>query len=113
MPAVEVLVLAGVLSEMTERPRLDAAAREDCRRWSDVLNRLRKVQVRRVPGFVEEGAQGLDERARVPWYGVGEGIQGIGQAAQDVRGRPGRAVQRFLEVRPDQVAQVFDGGEIG
>ena len=39
MPAVEVLVLAGVLSEMTERPRLDAAAREDCR-WSDVLNRL-------------------------------------------------------------------------
>jgi hypothetical protein len=32
MPAVEVLVLAGVLSEMTERPRLDAAAREDCRR---------------------------------------------------------------------------------
>jgi hypothetical protein len=32
MPAVEVLVLAGVLSEMTERPGLDAAAREDCRR---------------------------------------------------------------------------------
>jgi hypothetical protein len=40
MPAVEVLVLAGVLSEMTERPGLDGAAREDCRRWSDVLNRL-------------------------------------------------------------------------
>jgi hypothetical protein len=33
-------VLAGVLSEMTERPGLDGAAREDCRRWSDVLNRL-------------------------------------------------------------------------
>jgi hypothetical protein len=40
MPAVEVLVLAGVLSELTERPGLDAAAREDCRRWSDVLNQL-------------------------------------------------------------------------
>jgi len=40
MPAVEVLVLAGVLSEMTERPGLDGAAREDCRHWSDVLNRL-------------------------------------------------------------------------
>lgn len=40
MPAVEVLVLAGVLSEMTERPGLDAATREDCRRWSEDLSRL-------------------------------------------------------------------------
>ena len=40
MPAVEVLVLAGVLSELTERPGLDAATREDCRRWSEDLSRL-------------------------------------------------------------------------
>jgi hypothetical protein len=40
MPAVEVLVLAGVLSEMSERPGPDAALREDCRRWSEDLNRL-------------------------------------------------------------------------
>ena len=40
MPAVEVLVLAGVLSEMSERPGPDAALRKDCRRWSEDLNRL-------------------------------------------------------------------------
>jgi hypothetical protein len=40
MPVVEVLVLAGVLSEMSERPGPDAAVREDCRRWSEDLNRL-------------------------------------------------------------------------
>lgn len=37
MPAVEVLVLAGVLSELTERPEPDAAVREDCLRWSNEL----------------------------------------------------------------------------
>ena len=37
MPAVEVLVLAGVLSEMTERPEPDAGVREDCLRWSNEL----------------------------------------------------------------------------
>jgi hypothetical protein len=40
MRAVEVLALAGVLIEMTERPWLDAAAREACRCWSGILNRL-------------------------------------------------------------------------
>ena len=34
MPDIEVLVLAGVLAEMTDRPGPDPAARGDCRRWS-------------------------------------------------------------------------------
>lgn len=40
MPAVEVLVLAGVLHETTDRPGPDAATRDDCRRWSAYLNHL-------------------------------------------------------------------------
>ena len=34
MAPIEVLVLAGVLREMTERPGPDPIAREGCRRWS-------------------------------------------------------------------------------
>jgi hypothetical protein len=40
MPPIEVLVLAGVLNEMTDRPGPDPAARNRCRRWSDHLARL-------------------------------------------------------------------------
>ena len=36
---IEVLVLAGVLREMTERPEPDAITREGCRRWSAYLAR--------------------------------------------------------------------------
>jgi hypothetical protein len=43
MPAIEVLVLAGVLTEMTDRPGPDAAARDDCRRWSAFLAHLLAV----------------------------------------------------------------------
>jgi hypothetical protein len=39
MAPVEVLVLAGVLHEMTDRPGPDPAARSRCRRWSDHLAR--------------------------------------------------------------------------
>jgi hypothetical protein len=39
MAPVEVLVLAGVLHEMTERPGPDAITREGCRRWSAYLAR--------------------------------------------------------------------------
>lgn len=50
MPAVEVLVLAGVLSEMTERPQPDAAVREDCLRWSnEVVRLLRAASVASPP----------------------------------------------------------------
>jgi hypothetical protein len=34
MAPIEVLVLAGVLHEMTERPGPDPVTREGCRRWS-------------------------------------------------------------------------------
>ena len=34
MAPIEVLVLAGVLHEMTERPGSDPVTREGCRRWS-------------------------------------------------------------------------------
>ena len=34
MPGIEVLVLAGVLAEMTDRPGPDPAARQACRWWS-------------------------------------------------------------------------------
>jgi hypothetical protein len=40
MPAVEVLVLAGVLRETTDRPGPDLATRDDCRRWSAYLTHL-------------------------------------------------------------------------
>lgn len=43
MPAVEVLVLAGVLRETTDRPGPDLATREDCRRWSACLSHLLSV----------------------------------------------------------------------
>jgi|SRR5215217_1278292 len=39
MAPIEVLVLAGVLHEMTERPAPDAITREGCRRWSAYLAR--------------------------------------------------------------------------
>ena len=43
MPALEVFVLAGVLHEITDRPGLDAATRDDCRRWSAYLMHLLSV----------------------------------------------------------------------
>jgi hypothetical protein len=43
MPAIEVLVLAGVLHELTDRPGPDVATRDDCRRWSAYLNHLLSV----------------------------------------------------------------------
>jgi hypothetical protein len=43
MPAVEVLVLAGVLRETTDRPGPDVATRDDCRRWSAYLIHLLSV----------------------------------------------------------------------
>jgi hypothetical protein len=39
MAPIEVLVLAGVLHEMTERPGPDPITREGCRRWSAYLAR--------------------------------------------------------------------------
>ena len=39
MAPLEVLVLAGVLREMTERPGPDPIVREGCRRWSTYLAR--------------------------------------------------------------------------
>jgi len=39
MAPIEVLVLAGVLREMIERPGPDPIAREGCRRWSTYLAR--------------------------------------------------------------------------
>jgi hypothetical protein len=40
MPTSEVLALAGVLREATDRPGLSAAARTDCWSWSSYLARL-------------------------------------------------------------------------
>jgi hypothetical protein len=40
MAPIEVLVLAGVLREMTDRPGADLAAPPNCRRWSAHLARL-------------------------------------------------------------------------
>ncbi len=40
MPDKEVLVLTGVLAEMTDRPGPDPAARSDCHWWSAHLARL-------------------------------------------------------------------------
>ena len=43
MPAVEVLVLAGVLQETTDRPGPDLGTRDQCRRWSAYLIHLLSV----------------------------------------------------------------------
>jgi len=43
MPSVEVLVLAGVLAEMTDGPGPDLATRNACRWWSSDLARLLSV----------------------------------------------------------------------
>jgi hypothetical protein len=43
MPGVEVLVLAGVLADMTDRPGPDLATRDACRLWSSELARLLSV----------------------------------------------------------------------
>jgi hypothetical protein len=45
MPWVEVLVLAGVLADMTDRPGPDPATRDACRRWSaDLVHLLRATE---------------------------------------------------------------------
>jgi N-acetylglucosamine-6-phosphate deacetylase len=43
MPAIEVLVLAGVLADMTDRPGPDLAIRNACRWWSAELAGLLSV----------------------------------------------------------------------
>ena len=43
MPGIEVLVLAGVLADMTDRPGPDLAIRNACRRWSTKLAGLLSV----------------------------------------------------------------------
>jgi hypothetical protein len=43
MPGVEVLVLAGVLADMTDRPGPDLATRTACHWWSAELARLLSV----------------------------------------------------------------------
>jgi hypothetical protein len=43
MPGIEVLVLAGVLADMTDRPGPDLATRNACRRWSAELAGLLSV----------------------------------------------------------------------
>jgi hypothetical protein len=43
MDPIEVLVLAGVLREMTDRPGPDPAARHACSRWSAHLARVLSV----------------------------------------------------------------------
>ena len=43
MPGIEVLVLAGVLADMTDRPGPDLAIRNACRRWSAELAGLLSV----------------------------------------------------------------------
>jgi hypothetical protein len=49
MPPVEVLVLAGVLREATDRLALDPAARAACDRWSGRLARLLSAPAGRFP----------------------------------------------------------------
>lgn len=50
MAPIEVLVLAGVLHEMTERPGPDAITREGCRRWSAYL--ARRLSDASAPGVL-------------------------------------------------------------
>jgi hypothetical protein len=66
MPGVEVLVLAGVLSDMTDRPGPDLATRQACRAWSADLAQLLNVAsaataaaISQHPSFTEHRPQAL------------------------------------------------------
>ena len=67
MPGVEVLVLAGVLADMTDRPGPDLATRNGCRWWSLELARLLSVASaatiaaisQQPPSSSDRGPQGL------------------------------------------------------
>ena len=55
MPPVEVLVLAGVLSEVPERPGPDLAVRNQCRRWSAYLAHLLSVASAATTAAITQG----------------------------------------------------------
>jgi hypothetical protein len=66
MPPIEVLVLAGVLREMPERPGPGLAVRNQCRWWSAELARLLSVAsaataaaIRQHPSSTKGGPQAL------------------------------------------------------
>jgi hypothetical protein len=55
MPPVEVLVLAGVLGEVPERPGPDLAVRDQCRWWSAYLARLLSVASAATAAAITQG----------------------------------------------------------
>ena len=62
MPGIEVLVLAGVLAEMTDRPGPDPASRDACGRWSADLAHLLSVASAAISqqlSATERGSQAL------------------------------------------------------
>jgi len=64
MPGVEVLVLAGVLADMTDRPGPDLATRNACRMWSSELARLLSVASAATPPSAVSAARASPSRVR-------------------------------------------------
>jgi hypothetical protein len=57
MPPVEVLVLAGILVEVPERPGPDLAVRDQCRWWSAYLARLLSVASAATAAAITQGGR--------------------------------------------------------
>jgi hypothetical protein len=59
MPGIEVLVLAGVLADMTERPGPDLVTRAACRWWSADLARRLSVASAATAAAISRGSRAL------------------------------------------------------
>ena len=62
MPSIEVLVLAGVLCEVAERPGPGLAARNQCRWWSAYLARLLSVASAATAAAISQQPSSSPER---------------------------------------------------
>lgn len=60
MAGVEVLVLAGVLADMTDRPGPDLATRNACRWWSAELARLLSVASAAIAAAISQPSSSTD-----------------------------------------------------
>jgi hypothetical protein len=68
MPGVEVLVLAGVLADMTDRPGPDPATRNACRWWSTELARVLSVaSAATVAAISQQPPSSTDRGPQVLW----------------------------------------------
>ena len=103
MPSVEVLVLAGILREATDREGLSAATRTDCWSWSSYLAELLTIGPTTTPHLLPETRpvrNGLLVSMAVPGEGIASRqlVTDSTSAYARAGGRPRRPVR--VGVRP-------------